>query len=45
MANFYGVQTNEAIFPEPDKFRPERYLDDQGGIKRPDAFYLFGIGR
>jgi cytochrome P450 len=35
------VLHDETIFPEPSRFRPERYLDSN--LKPPDA--VFGFGR
>jgi methyl farnesoate epoxidase/farnesoate epoxidase len=30
---------------DPDVFRPERFLDDQGGILQDDWFVPFGFGK
>jgi len=42
---FYGLQRDAQYFPEPDKFKPERFLDenkeDQCNL---NAYYPFGLG-
>jgi cytochrome P450 len=30
---------------DPEAFRPERFLDDQGGIAQDDWFMPFGFGK
>lgn len=37
----YPVQ----VFPEPRRFRPERFLDDKGQLKQIDEFIPFSLGR
>lgn len=39
---------NEELYPEPDRFRPERYFElaDEATIKRRDPRnHIFGFGR
>ena len=43
--NLYAVHMNPEIFPEPKKFKPERYLDDEGKAVRPETLAPFGLGR
>ncbi len=46
MANLSAVMHNERDFPEPDKFRPERYLDPDSGHFRPHPKVVpFGVGK
>lgn len=35
---------NESVFPEPDRFNPERWLDPQGDAERKRAFFAFANG-
>jgi cytochrome P450 len=40
IANVYAIHTNPAYYPEPEKFRPERFLDN------PNLrHYAFSVGR
>ncbi|XP_013405673.1 cytochrome P450 2J2 [Lingula anatina] len=47
IANLWSVMMNEKYWPEPEEFRPERFLDENGGLLRnkPDAFIPFSVGR
>ncbi|CAJ0963444.1 unnamed protein product, partial [Mesorhabditis belari] len=36
---------DETVFEEPKEFRPERFLDDEGKLKRIDQFMPFSLGR
>ncbi|XP_041462577.1 cytochrome P450 2U1-like [Lytechinus variegatus] len=48
IANLYAVLHDPNVFPEPQKFNPSRYLDDQGQLKTSlveRARSQFGIGR
>ncbi|XP_024883533.1 cytochrome P450 9e2-like [Temnothorax curvispinosus] len=40
---FYALQHDPKYFPEPDKFKPERFLDE-GDRCNFDAYYPFGLG-
>jgi len=40
---FYGLQHDPKYFPEPDKFKPERFLD-KGDQCNFNAYYPFGLG-
>ncbi|XP_036144260.1 cytochrome P450 9e2-like [Monomorium pharaonis] len=40
---FYALQHDSKYFPEPDKFKPERFLDD-GDQCTFDAYHPFGLG-
>ncbi|KAK6048335.1 hypothetical protein COOONC_14160, partial [Cooperia oncophora] len=36
---------DETIFPEPKTFRPERFLTDDGKLRRIDEFLPFSVGK
>ncbi|KAF8262577.1 cytochrome P450 [Lactarius quietus] len=40
IGNAWAVLHDEAVFPEPSQFRPERFLDPN--VKLPEAVYGFG---
>ncbi|CAD1478376.1 unnamed protein product, partial [Heterotrigona itama] len=40
----YGIQTDPDIYPEPEKFDPERFEDDAVAGRHPMSFLSFGDG-
>ncbi|KAF0306381.1 Cytochrome P450 2C28 [Amphibalanus amphitrite] len=40
-----AVHMDEKHFPEPEAFRPERFLDDQGRVKPNRALIPFSVGK
>ncbi|XP_022081405.1 cytochrome P450 2D9-like [Acanthaster planci] len=43
--NIYAVHFDPKLWGDPENFRPERFIDESGRIKRPPYFIPFGIGR
>ncbi|KAG2366033.1 hypothetical protein BDR07DRAFT_1397072 [Suillus spraguei] len=33
------------VYPEPDEFKPQRRMDDQGRLRNHLAFFVYGLGR
>lgn len=44
MPNLYAVHMNPELFPNPQKFDPNRFLDAAGKIKKVEGFMPFSIG-
>ncbi|KAJ8029292.1 Cytochrome P450 2J6 [Holothuria leucospilota] len=42
--NFHAMFTDESKWDEPEKFYPERFLDENGNYVKRDDFIPFGIG-
>ncbi len=45
VANLYAAMHDPEVFPEPDVFRPERFLAPDGQVKSSDTFLPFGMGK
>ncbi|XP_078683598.1 cytochrome P450 2U1-like [Branchiostoma floridae x Branchiostoma belcheri] len=43
--NLWSVLRDPSLWEEPDQFKPERFLDNQGQYIKKDAFIPFSIGR
>ncbi|KAF8883247.1 cytochrome P450 [Infundibulicybe gibba] len=44
-SNIWSMSRSEAIHKNPDKFEPERHLDDRGQLKEDGPVMAFGFGR
>ena len=40
----YGIQNDPDIYPEPEKFDPERFDEDAVAARHPMSFLAFGDG-
>ena len=45
IALLMAVHMDENNFPEPEVFRPERFLDEQGHVKPSRALMPFSVGK
>lgn len=43
--NLWSVHRDTTVWDQPNDFNPERFLDEQGELHRPEHFIPFGIGR
>ncbi|KAL4223490.1 hypothetical protein ACF0H5_016961 [Mactra antiquata] len=44
IANLYSAHIDEKYWTEPEKFQPQRFLDDNGKLVRKDGLVPFGDG-
>ena len=44
ITNYYSLHMDPKLWPEPELFKPERFLDEQGALKKTDQYMPFGIG-
>ncbi|XP_071446807.1 methyl farnesoate epoxidase-like [Hetaerina americana] len=42
---FSNILMNEEVWGDPEKFRPERFIDGDGNLQQPDCMIPFGFGR
>ena len=39
------ITGDEATYSDPEVFKPERFLEEDGSLNRDDVGYVFGVGR
>ncbi|KDR82203.1 hypothetical protein GALMADRAFT_135566 [Galerina marginata CBS 339.88] len=44
-ANIWAMTHDERVYPEPLKFKPERFLDENGNLNDDDRVLAYGFGR
>ncbi|XP_072014922.1 cytochrome P450 2G1-like [Amphiura filiformis] len=45
ISNLHAVMHSPELWGDPEVFRPERFLDDDGNFREPNEVIPFGIGR
>lgn len=40
----YGIHNDPEIYPEPDRFNPDRMSKEQMSLRHPNSFFPFGDG-
>ncbi|KAG2126347.1 cytochrome P450 [Suillus bovinus] len=43
--HWYAISRDPEVYPEPDGFQPQRWIDDQGRLRDGLTFFVFGFGR
>jgi len=43
--NIWAMTRNEAIYPEPDRFNPDRFFTAEGELNDDETILTFGFGR
>ncbi|KAG0703536.1 cytochrome P450, partial [Suillus ampliporus] len=43
--NHWAISRDPDAFPDPHAFKPQRWMNDQGGLRNDLKFYTFGFGR
>ena len=44
MINLYAIHRNKQIWSDPEAFRPERFLNENNGLRNLDKIIPFGYG-
>ncbi|KAG2069375.1 cytochrome P450 [Suillus decipiens] len=45
VGNLWAISRDPEVYPEPDAFKPQRWIDDQGRLRDDLAFFVYGFGR
>ncbi|KAG2125139.1 cytochrome P450 [Suillus clintonianus] len=43
--NHWSISRDSDAYPEPDAFKPQRWINDQGGLRDDLKFFPYGFGR
>ena len=45
MQNIWAVHFDSKLWGDPEVFRPERFLDENGRVVKPEYFIPFSVGK
>ncbi|KAG1735462.1 cytochrome P450 [Suillus occidentalis] len=45
VGNHWAISRDPEVYPEPDAFKPQRWIDDEGRLRNDLAFFVYGFGR
>ncbi|KAG2067036.1 cytochrome P450 [Suillus decipiens] len=45
VGNHWAISRDPDVYPEPDTFKPQRWIDDQGRLRDDLTFFVYGFGR
>jgi cytochrome P450 len=43
--NHWAISRDPEVYPDPDAFKPQRWINDQGRLRDDLTFFVFGFGR
>ncbi|KAG1862838.1 cytochrome P450 [Suillus subalutaceus] len=43
--NHWSISRDPDVYPEPYAFKPQRWIDDEGGLRDDLKFFVYGFGR
>ncbi|KAG2050656.1 cytochrome P450 [Suillus hirtellus] len=44
-ADHWSISRDPDVYPEPEEFKPQRWIDDQGRLRDDLKFFVYGFGR
>jgi cytochrome P450 len=45
IGSHWAISRDPEVYPEPDAFKPQRWINDQGRLRDDLTFFVFGFGR
>ncbi|KAG1807819.1 cytochrome P450 [Suillus subaureus] len=45
IGNHWSISRDPDVYPEPYAFKPQRWIDDKGGLRDDLKFFVYGFGR
>ncbi|KAJ0184116.1 hypothetical protein K1T71_000539 [Dendrolimus kikuchii] len=45
LISVYDLHLDPELWDDPHEFKPERFINKDGGLKNPEHLYIFGLGR
>ncbi|KAG2100173.1 cytochrome P450 [Suillus discolor] len=45
IGNHWAISRDPEVYPEPEAFKPQRWINDQGRLRDDLAFFVYGFGR
>ncbi|KAG2067030.1 cytochrome P450 [Suillus decipiens] len=45
IGNHWAISRDPEVYPEPDAFKPQRWINDQGHLRDDLVFFTYGFGR
>ncbi|KAG2066094.1 cytochrome P450 [Suillus decipiens] len=45
LGNHWAISRDAEVYPDPDAFKPQRWINDQGRLRDDLTFFVYGFGR